>query len=144
MESNSNLNGLLFTQSLLSTAHGFWVTASLLTSIPLLFDLNEFSDPNTQPDDPGIYSIVETCLAGASFLVALVGSFTILASKKRETTPLTQYTLGSFYVISFVVCTIILLFRLNKLGILADLGMAEESGTCRDNSLIASSRVPFH
>ena len=80
MAGNDSLNNLLFLQSLLSTAHGFWISASLITSIPILFDLNIFSDPNLQPNDPGIYSIIETCLAGASFLVALVGSFTTLAS----------------------------------------------------------------
>ena len=134
MAENLNLNGLLFTQSLASTAHGFWVAASLLTAIPMLFVLDEFSDPNLQPDNPGIYAIVETCLACASFLVALVGSFTVLASKNRQTTPLTQYTLGVYYVISFIICVIITGIRLNKMGILADLGMADETGTCRDSS----------
>lgn len=134
MSGNDSLNNLLFTQSLLSTAHGFWICASLITSIPLLFDLNIFSDSNLQPDDPGIYCIIEICLAGASFLVALVGSFTTLASKSRETNPLTQYTLGSFYVIFFIICSFIAFLRLNKLGLLAEWELTEEAGTCRDSS----------
>ena len=80
---SQGLNGLLFTQSLLSTAHGFWVTSSLLT-YPFLYDLNVFSDANLQPDDPGVYSIVELCIAAGSFLISLVGSFTVLASKSRK------------------------------------------------------------
>lgn len=134
MAGNDSLNNLLFIQSLLSTAHGFWISASLITSIPILFDLNVFSDPNIQTDDPGIYSIIEICLAGASFLVALVGSFTTLASKSRETNPITQYTLGSFYVIFFIICSIIAFLRLNKLGVLAEWDMADATGTCSDSS----------
>lgn len=134
MAPNLNLNGLLFTQSFLATAHGFWMVAALLTVIPLLFNLNVFSDTNEQPDDPGVYSIVELCLGGASFLVSFVGSFTVLAGAKRITTPLTQFALGAFYLILFVICVIILGLRLNKMGILSDFGFADDANTCRDSS----------
>ena len=130
----SSLNGLLFTQSLLSTAHGFWVTSSLLTAIPFLYDLNVFSDANLQPDDPGVYSIVELCIAAGSFLISLVGSFTVLASKSRKSNSLSQFTLGAFYVISFVVSMVILGLRMNNMGILANWGLADAANTCVDDS----------
>ena len=131
---NFKLNGILFAQSLIATAHGFWIVSSLLTAVPFLFDLNVFSDTNMQPNDAGIYSIIETCFAFVSFCVSLVGSFTILASVERKSSSVTQFTLGAFYILFFGVCLIFLAFRMNKMGIFYDWNIGGMDKTCRDSS----------
>lgn len=131
---SSKATNLLFGQSLLSTAHGFWVTSALFTAIPLLYDLNVFSDVNEQPDDPGIYAVIELCLAGTSFLIALAGSFGVLASKFRLASSTSQFILGSFYTMAFLGSAALLYLRLNMLGWLYDWGIGDGVGTCSDSS----------
>tara|TARA_Y100000817_G_scaffold214234_1_gene168418 strand:- start:799 stop:1749 length:951 start_codon:yes stop_codon:yes gene_type:complete len=128
------LHGLLFAISFLSTAHGFWVSAALLTTMPFLFDYHVFSDTILQPDDPATYAIVETCLAIGSFLMSLVGPFSALGSKQKQFLSLPGNILGVYYVIAFVASAVILALRLNKMGILAEWELADKSGTCADTS----------
>ena len=93
----------LFASSLLSTAHGFMTVAALFMSMPLLFDLNIFTDSTEQQNASGTYAIIEMCLAGSSFLIGAVGSFSALASKTRAVSSTTQYVLGSFYLVFFFI-----------------------------------------
>ena len=111
---SSKVTTILFGSSLLSTAHGFWTFAALFTSIPFLFNLNEFADTNKQPDTPGVYAIIETCLAGASFLIGAVGSYSIVGSKRRLANSTSLFVLGGFYTIFAIIQLLLLFFRLNK------------------------------
>lgn len=102
--------------------------------MPLLFDLNVFSDSNAQPDTPGIYSIIETVVAGCSFLLGVTGSYAIIGSKLRIANSSTQFILGAFYTAFFVAQTILLFLRLNKRGILYEWGWNDGTNTCADFS----------
>ena len=123
----------LFASSLLSTAHGFMTVAALFMSMPLLFDLNIFTDSTEQQNASGTYAIIEMCLAGGSFLIGTVGSFSTLASKTRAVTSTTQYVLGSFYLVFFIINGGIAALRAYQLGWLTDMGIYSKVG-CRDDS----------
>ena len=130
----SNVNNLLFATSLLSVAHGFYMVAALFTALPLLFDLNEFSVSNQQPDTPGTYAIIETCIAGASMLIGLTGSLAVIGSKYRLVNSLNQTVLGSFFLLFFLVQGFLMYNRLQFVGVLTDWGWNNGSGTCKDAS----------
>lgn len=123
----------LFASSLLSTAHGFMTVAALFMSMPLLFDLNIFTDSTEQQNASGTYAIIEMCLAGSSFLIGAVGSFSALASKTRNVSSTTQYVLGSFYLVFLIVSGGIAALRAYQLGWLTDMGLYSKVG-CRDDS----------
>lgn len=131
----SNVINLLFATSLLSLAHGFFMVAALFTALPLLFNLHEFSDANQQPDTPGTYAIVETCLAGASMLIGLMGSLTVIGSKHRQVNSLSQRILGTFFFIFFLIQGFLMYQRLNFVGILTDWGWNNGTDTCKDSTL---------
>lgn len=131
---SSKANNLLMATAFMSTAHGFWVTSGLFTALPLLFDLNVFSMSNEQPDDAGIYSIIELVLAGCSFLIGMVGAYGIIGSKNRIANSTSQFILGAFFTIFAVVQLILLFLRLNARGVLADMGWNDGVGTCADHS----------
>jgi len=127
-------NNILIATSLISICHGFWVTSGLFMAMPTLFDLNVFSDTNTQPDTPGIYSIVELVLAGCSFLIGVVGSYGIVASKRRVGSSTSQFLMGSFFTVFTIVQGILLFFRFDKNGYLKEYNINDGTGSCLDAS----------
>jgi hypothetical protein len=105
---------------------------SLFVSLPVLNNLNIFSDANTQPDTPGIYTVVETVLAGAAFLISAVALWTVVG-KKRKIDPERQKLSGFFFIAFTLAEVVILVARLYWSGILTDIKLLSKVG-CRDIS----------
>ena len=61
-----------------------FVFAGLFTSMPMLFNLNVFSDSTAQPNRSGELAITETAISGGSFLIGTVISLATLGSKTRK------------------------------------------------------------
>ena len=64
-------NTLLIFIGAISVVYGFWAVVTLLSSLPILYDLDVFADPALQPDTSGQFAIVETCLAAAVLAIGV-------------------------------------------------------------------------
>lgn len=121
--------GILRYAAMLGTLTAFFLGGAYLTSLPILNELNIFSDTSVNPDTPGVYTIIETCLALSSFLISAVAAWALIGVKKVEKEQMR--IAGFFYVMFFLVSLVILFNRLMALGILADWGLSKDSG-CRN------------
>lgn len=126
-------NNILFASAFISTAFGFIVFSSFFTTMPILYDLNVFSDTNLQPDAPGTYAIVEMTISLATFLLGAVGSYSLIGTK--STNSQSQSILGGIYTIFFLTETYILYQRLYELGYMSQYGIIENVG-CNDTSIL--------
>lgn len=121
--------GILRYAAMFGTLTAFFLSGAYLTSLPFLNELNIFSDTSVNPDTSGIYTIIETCLALSSFLICAVVAWALVGVEKVEKE---QMRIGGFFYVMFFLVELVLLFnRLLALGILADWGMAKDSG-CRN------------
>lgn len=121
--------GILRYAAMFGTVTAFFLSGAYLTSLPFLNELNIFSDTSVNPDTSGIYTIIETCLALSSFLICAVVAWALVGVEKVEKE---QMRIGGFFYIMFFLVELVLLFnRLMAVGILADWGLAKDSG-CRN------------
>lgn len=126
---------LILASALFSLVHGLYVFSGLFTSIPLLFNLNIFSDSTAQPDIPGNFAIVEMTMAAVNFLLGLVGSMAVLGDAYKPKVNSTRgWIYGAIYTILFIVQIILLGIRLDKTGTFSDWGWNDGTKTCRDTS----------
>lgn len=124
---------ILMFSALLSTAVGFLVFSTMFTTIPLLYDLNVFADSNLQPNDPGVYTIVEMTLAGATFAIGAVGTHALLGQKSAVGGSV-QYMVATFYTLFLLAETWIVYQRTLNLGYLSEYGIMDPFG-CNDTSI---------
>ncbi len=127
-----HIRQLILATALFSLAHGFYIFSGLFTSMPLLFNLNIFSDSNAQPDIPGNFAVIETTMAGVNFLLGVVGSMAILGDNRPKLTATRGWIIGVIYLILFIVQMILLGIRLDKTGTFYDWGWNDGTKTCRD------------
>ena len=114
---------------------------SFFVSLPVLNSLNIFSDTGKQPDTPGIYTIIETVIAGAAFLIAAVALWTIIG-KKRKADPDRQRLTGFFFILFTVTELIVLIARMYWRGLLTDIKLLGDVG-CRDTTLQGNPTARF-
>ena len=124
---------ILMFSALLSTAVGFLVFSAMFTTIPLLYDLNVFADSNLQPNDPGVYTIVEMSLAAATFAIGAVGTHALLGQKAAVGGSV-QYMVATFYTLFLLAETWIVYQRTLNLGYLSEYGIVDAYG-CNDTSI---------
>ena len=124
---------ILMFSALLSTAVGYLVFSAMFTTIPLLYDLNVFRDSNLQPNDPGVYTIVEMTLAGATFAIGAVGTHALLGQKAAVGGSV-QYMVATFYTLFLLAESWIVYQRTLNLGYLSEYGVVDAYG-CNDTSI---------
>lgn len=121
--------GILRYAAMFGTVTAFFLSGAYLMSLPFLNELNIFSDASKNPDTSGIYTVVETCLALSSFLICAVVAWALVGVEKVEKE---QMRIGGFFYVMFFLVELVILFnRLLAMGILADWGLAKDSG-CRN------------
>ena len=126
-------NNIIFASAFISTAFGFIVFSSFFTTMPILYDLNVFSDANLQPDTPGTYAIVEMTISLATFLLGAVGSYSLIGTK--STNSQSQSILGGIFTLFFLAETYIVYQRLYELGYMSEYGIIKNVG-CNDTSIL--------
>lgn len=111
-----------------------FVFAGLFTSMPLLFNFHIFSDSVKQPNRSGELAIIETAMAGGSFLIGTVISVATLGSKTRKINSTLLWTMGAIYCVFTILQVAYLFERLDKTGILNNWGWNDGTKTCNDDS----------
>lgn len=119
--------------AIISTVTSTIILGSFFISLPVLYDLNIFTDVGKQPDQPGTYTIVETVLAACALITSAISTWTILGDGKFIDPPRQKLTAG-FFIAFAVAELIILVARLYWRGVLTDMKLLGDVG-CRDTSL---------